>query len=64
MLLFYISKILNSKSLESLNIYLTNLSGFDKLSWNNRLNRSNEVTLNFLIAYQGYTNIKSKYFIR
>jgi hypothetical protein len=30
------------------------------LSWNDRLNKSNEVTLNFLDVYQGYTYIKSK----
>ena len=62
MLLFDTYEFLNSKGLESLNIYLTNLAGFDKLSWNYRLNKSNsrEVTLNFLYAYLGYTYIKSK----
>jgi hypothetical protein len=51
---------LNSKGLESLNIYLTNLAGFYKLSWNYRLKKSNEVTLNFIDPYQGYTDIKTK----
>jgi len=60
LLLFYTYKILNSKDLESLKIYFTNLAGFDKLSWNHRLNKSNEVTLNLFEAYQGYTYIKTK----
>jgi len=62
LLLFDTYDFLNSPKggLESLNIYLTNLAGFYKLSWNYRLNKSNEVTLNFLDAYQGYTDIKSK----
>jgi hypothetical protein len=65
LLLFDTYEFLNSPKggLESLNIYLTNLAGFYKLSWNYRLNKSNEVTLNFLDTYQGmrsYTDIKSK----
>jgi len=60
LLLFDTYEFLNSKGLESLNIYLTNLAGFDKLSWNYRLNKSNEVILNFLDPYPGYTDLISK----
>jgi hypothetical protein len=38
---------LNSKGLENLKIYFTNLAGFDKMSWNDRLYKYNEVESKF-----------------
>jgi DNA-directed RNA polymerase len=43
LLLFDTEEYLNSEGLEYLRIYFTNLSGFDKLSWNERLNKSEDL---------------------
>ena len=60
LILFDSEEYLNKKGLECLNIYLSNLAGFDKLSWNNRLNKSNEVTKNFVEYYIDYLTNNSK----
>jgi DNA-dependent RNA polymerase len=60
LLLFDSEESLNKKGLECLNIYFSNLAGFDKLSWEDRLNKSNEVTLEFLEASFDYLNKNSK----
>ena len=60
MLLFDSEESLNSKGLDCLNLYLTNLAGYDKLSWNDRLNKSTDVYSYFLDAYMYYSDINSK----
>lgn len=47
LLLFDYDEILTNKGLECLNIYFANLGGFDKLSWNDRIKKSNNLSVNF-----------------
>jgi DNA-directed RNA polymerase len=54
------NEVLTNKGLESLNIYLTNLAGFYKLSWNDRLLIANETTLKFKEATLEYFEKQSK----
>lgn len=54
LLLFDSEESLSRKGLEYLKIYFTNLAGFDKLSWNDRLNKYNDVISNFLVATREY----------
>jgi len=56
LLLFDSKEKLNHKGLECLNIYLSNLAGYDKLSWNDRLDKSNIITEQFLEAALDYLN--------
>jgi DNA-directed RNA polymerase len=41
-------EIINEIGIECLNIYLANLAGYDKLSWNNRLNKVPEIVKEYL----------------
>ena len=60
LLLFDREEYLNSEGLEFLRIYFTNLAGLDKLSWNDRLNKHNEVWRSYNDAVIEYVKDKSK----
>jgi DNA-directed RNA polymerase len=60
LLLFDSEEVLTKKGLLSLNIYFTNLAGFDKLAWNDRLLKANETTLKFKEAFVDYFEKQSK----
>ena len=47
LLLFDSNEELNEKGYECLNVYLSNLAGYDKKSWNDRLNISDTITNEF-----------------
>ena len=64
LLLFDSNETLNDKGLECLNIYLTNLAGYDKLSWNDRIDKSNIITEQFLDAALEYLNNESNFKIK
>jgi len=60
LLLFYTEEYLNSEGLEFLRIYFTNLAGFDKLSWKDRLKKSEELWINYDHAILDYLYENSK----
>ena len=47
LLLFDSNEVLNDKGYECLNVYFSNLAGYDKNSWNDRINISEKITKEF-----------------
>ena len=47
LLLFDSNEVLNDKGYECLNVYFSNLAGYDKKSWNERINISDKITNEF-----------------
>lgn len=60
LLLFTSDEELNSYGEKCLNIYLSNLAGYDKIPWNQRLGKSSEVISNFKIAFNNYLDNKGE----
>ena len=60
LLLFDTEEYLNKEGLEFLKIYFTNLAGFDKQSWNDRLNKSEDLWLKYDQAIMDYLFENSK----
>ena len=56
LLLFDTEEYLKREGLDCLKRYFTNLAGFYKLSWNDRLNKYEEVWRNFHYALVDYLN--------
>lgn len=44
------NEVLNDVGIECLNVYLANLAGYDKLSWNERLSKVNNIVTEYLDA--------------
>jgi DNA-directed RNA polymerase len=60
LLLFDTEEYLSSEGLNFLRLYFSNLAGFDKLSWKDRLNKSEELWINYYYAIIDYLEFNSK----
>jgi hypothetical protein len=56
LILFDNDEIINENGKECLNVYLTNLAGYDKLSWNSRLGKVDEIMNKFDEAIKEFPN--------